>query len=129
LFNKGERMGRRSATREAANSDGARLPANLIRNRSLLTPASAQVQPAPAITSTNVELPPGDALFQGGSSADAINNSLASHSADMVLNQPALSRSAWDSEVHKMIKAYKAPIDEGDVPAIVDYLVSTKGAN
>lgn len=33
LFNKGERMGRRSATREAADSDGARLPANLIRDR------------------------------------------------------------------------------------------------
>ncbi|MET4386056.1 cytochrome c553 [Bradyrhizobium sp. F1.4.3] len=96
----------------------------------LLTPASAQVQPAPAITSTNVELPPGDALFPGGSSADAINNNcLACHSADMVLNQPALSRSAWDSEVHRMIKAYRAPIDEGDVPAIVDYLASTKGTN
>jgi len=94
LFNKGERMGRRSATREATNSDGARLPANLIRNRSLLTLASAQVQLASAITSTNVELPPGDALFPGGSSADAINrNCLACHSADMVLNQPALSRS------------------------------------
>lgn len=123
-------MGRRSATRNATNSDGARLSANLIRNRSLLTLASAQVQPAPAITSTNVELPPGDALFPGGSSADAINrNCLTCHSADMVLNQPALSRSDWDSEVHKMIKAYKAPIDEGDVPAIVDYMVSTKGAN
>jgi hypothetical protein len=94
LFNKGERMGRRSATREATNSDGARLPANLIRNRSLLTLASAQVQLASAITSTNVELPPGDALFPGGSNADAINrNCLACHSADMVLNQPALSRS------------------------------------
>jgi hypothetical protein len=76
-------MGTRSATREATNSDGARLPANLIPNRSLLTPASAQVQPAPAITLTSVELPPGDALFPGGSSADAINNSLACHSADM----------------------------------------------
>jgi hypothetical protein len=33
LFNKGDRMGRRSATRKATNSNGARLPANLIRNR------------------------------------------------------------------------------------------------
>ncbi|MET4280007.1 MULTISPECIES: cytochrome c [unclassified Bradyrhizobium] len=96
----------------------------------VLTPASAQIQPAPAITSTNVELPSGDALFPGGSSADAINNNcLACHSADMVLNQPALSGFAWNSEVHKMIKAYRAPIDEGDVPAIVDYLASTKGTN
>jgi hypothetical protein len=96
----------------------------------LLTPTSAWVQPAPAITSTTVELPSGDALFPGGSNADAINNNcLACHSADMVLNQPALSRSAWESEVQKMIKVYRAPIDENDVPTIVDYLVSTKGPN
>jgi mono/diheme cytochrome c family protein len=96
----------------------------------LLTPTSARVQPAPAITSTAVELPAGDALFPGGSRADAINNNcLACHSADMVLNQPALSKSAWESEVGKMIKVYRAPIDESDVPAIVDYLASTKGTN
>lgn len=94
----------------------------------LLTSTPAWVQPAPAITSTAVELPAGDGLFPGGSSADAINNNcLACHSADMVLNQPALSKSAWESEVGKMIKAYRAPIDESDVPAIVDYLVKTKG--
>ncbi|WP_456733645.1 hypothetical protein [Bradyrhizobium sp. USDA 3364] len=45
------------------------------------------------------------------------------------MNQPALSRPVWDSEVRKMIKVYRAPIDESDVPAIVDYLVSTKGTN
>ena len=96
----------------------------------LLMPTSARVQPAPAITSTTVELPSGDALFPGGSNADAINNNcLACHSADMVLNQPVLSKSAWEAEVHKMISAYRAPIDENDVPAIVDYLVSTKGTN
>lgn len=94
----------------------------------LLTSTPAWVQFAPAITSTTVELPSGDALFPGGSNADAINNNcLACHSADMVLNQPALSKSAWESEVHKMIKVYRAPIDETDVPAIVDYLVKTKG--
>jgi hypothetical protein len=96
----------------------------------LLMPTSARVQPAPAITSTTVELPSGDALFPGGSNADAINNNcLACHSADMVLNQPVLSKSAWEAEVHKMISAYRAPIDENDVPAIVDYLVSTKGTH
>jgi hypothetical protein len=96
----------------------------------LLTSSPAWVQPAPAITSTTVELPSGDALFPGGPNADAINNNcLACHSADMVLNQPALSKSTWESEVQKMIKVYKAPIDESDVPAIVDYLASTKGTN
>jgi hypothetical protein len=96
----------------------------------LTMPTTAWVQPAPEIESTTVELPPGDTLFPGGSSADAVNNNcLACHSADMVLNQPALSRSAWDSEVQKMINIYRAPVDESDVPAIVDYLASTKGTN
>jgi hypothetical protein len=38
-----------------------------------------------------------------------------------------LSKPAWESEVSKMIKAYRAPVDESDVPAIVDYLVTTRG--
>ena len=94
----------------------------------LLAAAPARVQPLPAITSTSVDLPPGDSLFPGGASADAVNNNcLACHSADMVLNQPTLPRATWEAEVHKMITAYRAPVDESDVPAIVDYLAKTKG--
>jgi hypothetical protein len=32
------------------------------------------------------------------------------HSADVVLNQPALSKSAWTAELNKMIDVYKAPV-------------------
>jgi hypothetical protein len=45
----------------------------------------------------------------------------------MVLNQPALPRDTWEAEVRKMIKVYKAPVDEADVAAIVDYLATIKG--
>jgi hypothetical protein len=44
-----------------------------------------------------------------------------------MLNQPTLSREAWDEVVHKMINAYKAPIASQDVSTIVDYLARTKG--
>jgi hypothetical protein len=95
----------------------------------LLASMPALAQQLPTIKSTSVDLPSGDSLFPGGAKADAINNNcLACHSADMVLNQPALPRTTWEAEVHKMIKVYGAPVDDGDVPAIVDYLVSTKGA-
>ena len=47
----------------------------------------------------------------------------------MVLNQPALPRATWEAEVHKMINVYRAPIDDADVAAIVDYLAKTKGEN
>ena len=47
----------------------------------------------------------------------------------MVLNQPALSKSAWQAEVNKMIQVYKAPVDEKDAAGVVDYLARIKGQN
>lgn len=81
------------------------------------------------LRSVSVDLPNGDRTFSGGAEADAINNNcLACHSAGMVLNQPALTRAAWQQEVEKMREQYKAPVDEADVPAIVAYLAAHKGA-
>jgi hypothetical protein len=45
-----------------------------------------------------------------------------------VLNQPALSKSAWAAEVNKMINAYRAPIAPQDAGAIVNYLTTIKGS-
>ena len=91
-------------------------------------PVSARAQSQLSLKSVSVDLPPGDGMFPNGPGADAINNNcLACHSADMVLNQPALPMTQWHAEVDKMRAAYKAPIDPKDVDAIVDYLVSTKG--
>jgi mono/diheme cytochrome c family protein len=68
-------------------------------------------------------------MFPQGPGSDAINNNcLACHSADMVLNQPELSKQAWAAEVNKMISAYKAPVAPEDVGAIVEYLSRLKGA-
>jgi hypothetical protein len=82
------------------------------------------------LRSVSVDLPDSDRTFPGGASADAINNNcLACHSVGMVLNQPALSKAAWAAEVNKMITVYKAPVDPGDVEAIVDYLTRLKGTS
>jgi hypothetical protein len=76
-----------------------------------------------------IDLPDSDKMFPDGPGSDAINNNcLACHSADMVLNQPALSKQAWAAEVNKMINNYKAPVAPEDVATIVDYLSSLKGA-
>ncbi len=92
-------------------------------------PVCARAESQLSLKSVSVELPPGDDLFPNGPGADAIdNNCLACHSADMVLNQPALQMTQWHAEVEKMRTAYKAPVDPKDVDAIVNYLVSTKGA-
>ncbi len=92
----------------------------------------AWARPVPkgiVFSSPNVVLPAGDLTFPGGKEAEAINgNCLSCHSAEMVLNQPVLTKAAWSAEVAKMIGVYKAPVAAGDVPAIVGYLVATRGA-
>ena len=81
------------------------------------------------LKSVKIDLPDSDRMFPDGPGSDAINNNcLACHSADMVLNQPALSKQAWTAEVNKMINNYKAPIAPEDVGTIVDYLTALKGA-
>ena len=68
-----------------------------------LSPVAARAQAAPVFKSVTVDLPAGDRVFPGGAAAEAINNNcLACHSADMVLNQPALPNAQWDAEVIKM---------------------------
>src|SRR5579859_6066488 len=94
-----------------------------------LSAVSAGAQQAPSLKSVSVDLPAGDRQFPGGPAADAINNNCtACHSPGMVLTQPNLSKAAWEGEVQKMINAYKAPVEQKDVPAIVAYLVKNKGA-
>src|ERR1700687_1887261 len=90
-------------------------------------PVYARAESQLSLKSVSVDLPAGDDMFPNGPGADAINNnSPACHSADMVLNQPALPMTQWHAEVDKMRTAYKARIDPKDVAAILDYLVSVK---
>src|SRR5260370_318768 len=91
-------------------------------------PVCARAESQLSLKSVSVDLPPGDDMFPNGPGADAINNNcLACHSADMVLNQPALSKAQWHAEVDKSRTVYKARVDPKDSAAIVDYLVSIKG--
>lgn len=99
--------------------------------KDLLPPAASAAPSTPtfALKSVSVELPTSDVTFPGGAAADAINaNCLSCHSAGMVLTQPSFARATWAAEVDKMIHAFKAPIDQANAAAIVDYLAATKGA-
>jgi cytochrome c5 len=91
-------------------------------------PAVARAATPSELKPVKIDLPDSDKMFPDGRGSDAINNNcLACHSADMVLNQPALSKQAWATEVNKMINNYKAPIAPEDVGAIVNYLTALKG--
>jgi mono/diheme cytochrome c family protein len=51
------------------------------------------------------------------------------HSLDYIpMNSPFLTRTGWEAEVRKMIKAMGAPIAEAEVAPIVDYLTAHYGA-
>ena len=57
-------------------------------------------------------------------------NCLACHSAQYVTTQPPDStRKYWLETVHKMQKVFGAPIDDKEIPAMVDYLVQQQPKN
>lgn len=50
------------------------------------------------------------------------------HSAEYMLYQPPNApRPYWDAMVRRMKAVFKAPLDDADIPFIVDYLVKTYG--
>ena len=71
-------------------------------------------------------LPDETAAFKPGPNLETVQgNCGACHSADYIATQPqgpAFKKAFWEAEVTKMIKVYGAPIDEADVPKIVEYL-------
>ena len=95
----------------------------------VLLPHPGEAATITALKSLKLDVPTSDTMFPASPGSDAINNNcLACHSADHVLNQPAMSKQVWAAEVNKMINNYKAPIASEDVGAIVDYLTALKGA-
>ncbi|HYZ62041.1 MAG TPA: cytochrome c [Acetobacteraceae bacterium] len=68
------------------------------------------------------------ALAPGPNVEVAQQNCTACHSADYISTQPRKlpnARAFWQAEVVKMKSAYGAPIQQEDVPKIVDYLAET----
>jgi hypothetical protein len=71
-------------------------------------------------------LPEETAAFKQAPGVEAVqNNCTACHSSDYIQTQPRgpkFKKDFWQAEVTKMIKVYGAPIEDGDVGKIVDYL-------
>lgn len=82
-------------------------------------------------TSKSITLPP-DGMQLTSSTlpgfAKAQANCVACHSAEyMVYQPPTAARPYWEAMVKRMKTVFKAPIDDADVPLLVDYLVKTYG--
>ena len=71
------------------------------------------------------KLPEETAVLKPGPNLEvAQNNCTACHSSDYLKTQPIMKskKDFWQAEVIKMIKVYGAPIDDADVPKLVEYL-------
>lgn len=77
----------------------------------VLPPDGAQLKPSPL---------PGYAKAQA--------NCVACHSAEYMLYQPPnAGRPYWDAMAKRMKAVFKAPLNDADIPEIVDYLTATYG--
>ena len=91
----------------------------------LLSAGAAQAAPREyTLPEETAQLPPGPNL-------DVVQaNCGACHSADYIATQPRSfpdPHAFWQGEVVKMRTAYGAPIQDADVPKIVDYLAQVYG--
>ena len=78
-----------------------------------------------------LNLPPDGVQLKASSLAGyakAQSNCVVCHSAEYMQYQPPTApRAYWDAMVKRMKVVFKAPIDDADMPAIIDYLAKTYG--
>ena len=95
---------------------------------SLVTAATVGVVAAHAVPVV-YKLPDETAAFKPGPNLELVQaNCTGCHSSDYVNTQPRNVKSKkdfWQAEVTKMIKVYGAPIEDADVPKIIEYLAAT----
>ncbi len=76
----------------------------------------------------DVEVPYIPFKIKMGKGFETVNaDCLMCHSFGYVLNQGYQPREFWREKIHKMIKAFKAPIPKEDIPVIEDYLTKHYG--
>jgi mono/diheme cytochrome c family protein len=87
------------------------------------TPAQATVKTM-MLPPDGIELKPSS--LQGYAKAQA--NCVACHSAEyMAYQPPSAARPYWEAMVKRMKAVFNAPLDDADIPDIVDYLARTYG--
>lgn len=104
------------------------------RQRLAMFAAAAAVLVAAALASAQrrIDLPAETAAYRASDLPGyglVQQHCLLCHSAEYVATQPPTSpRAYWEATVRKMQRPFGAPIPDGDVLPIVEYLVRTYGA-
>ena len=91
--------------------------------------AALAARAAPAL---DIQLPPDTVSYRPSELPGyplVQRNCMACHSAHYAQSQPTTSpRGYWDATVKKMRKPFGAQFPDDEIPAMVDYLVKTYGA-
>jgi len=78
----------------------------------------------------DIKLPPETAAFKQDAGAEIANGQcLTCHSVEYVVIQPPMQRAFWKAEVQKMQQKYGAPIPDGQVDELVEYLTRNYGVS
>ncbi|HEY2529554.1 MAG TPA: cytochrome c [Xanthobacteraceae bacterium] len=89
----------------------------------------AAAKAAFTLNSVKVSLPTSEQALPEGPGRSAVQrNCVSCHSSGMILNQPAMSKAAWQAEVAKMRNVYKAEVSDDDAATIVEYLAAIASA-
>lgn len=82
----------------------------------------------PMTGTVSIDLPPQTAQFKSGTGVDLVQKDcLICHSSEYVSTQPPLTAEQWRGEVVKMKHVMGAPIEDSNIDAIVNYLVTQYG--
>jgi cytochrome c5 len=103
-----------------------------VQRTPLICAAVLMLLSAPAALAVSIDLPAETAVFKPSTLPGyelVQRNCMLCHSVHYVQSQPpASSRAYWEATVKKMKKPFGAPFPAEEVPAMVDYLVKTYGA-
>lgn len=104
----------------------------VIRRAGAVSAAALLIAASASVQALDISLPGDTVQYQPSDLPGytlALQNCATCHSAQYVQSQPPGSpRAYWDATVKKMKHPFGAPVDDADLPAIVDYLVKTYGA-
>jgi hypothetical protein len=104
-----------------------RMPAILFSLVAAVTPVRAEdpkpvVPPPYAWTTKSYDLPKREPLFEGFGARLLNQHCLSCHSAEFVDEQPPLPAATWRAEVLKMKNVFGAPVEDKDIPGLVEAL-------
>src|SRR5438552_15285252 len=98
---------------------------SLLKFRNLVLAIGASGWQASAL---EIQLPPETGAFKQDTGAEIANGQcLVCHSVEYVTMQPPMPRAFWKSSVQKMQQKYGAPIPDGQVEPLTDYLTKNYG--